>query len=146
MKTKRRTLSRRNTLSFYAIFPLAGLFLFAMVDFFRAEDAGGAEAGGPILTLIRAMLYLGGGLFLLRGFKRNLNWFGSRLELMACMLYVLASVTWTTYPDRVIINFLHFLGSSIVVYVAAKYFVRNPQQLFPFFSILFGIVATLSLL
>ena len=45
-----------------------------------------------------------------------------------------------------IINFLHFLGSSIVVYVAAKYFVRNPQQLFPFFSILFGIVATLSLL
>ncbi len=142
---KKKRIRRKHSTSFYAVLPMVGLMFFMMIDFGRGNDVETAS-GGALLTLVRATLYLAAGTFLLKGFKRNLNWFGSRIELVLCLVFVLVSAAWANYPVRVMINFLHFLGGAIAAYAAARYFARYPDRVLPFLAVMFGTASVLSIL
>lgn len=142
-KVRKRKPTKRVGERIWVLFPLTALLLFSMVDFFPADHASvqqAAAAGGILPTLIRGSFYALGGLFLLKGFSRNANWLAGRFELMACLAFVLASITWTPYTDRIIINWVHFAGGVVVSYAAALYFSRqHKEHVFRFLGLVFGV-------
>lgn len=148
MQTKRSS-SRRKPLSVLALFPLAALLVFGMVNynFSPPTEFEAVQQSNILLSAIRASLYMAGGLFFMIQLKRNFRFVLRRFELIASVLFVMASATWTAHIDRQMISTLHFLGSITVVYVAAIYFTQSTKRwaLYPFLAVLFGTFSIVSL-
>ncbi len=143
---KRRRSSR--SISILAIFPMAALLMYGMIDIGADHDSvqEAARSGNLFLTLLRGSFYAAGSIFLLKNFKRNINWLAARFELVIALVYVLISAAWSSYPERVAINWVHFLGGCIVAYAAARYFVRaDSEQVRRYLAIVFGLASTASL-
>ena len=122
--------SSRQKLPIYAAFPFAGLLIFAILNY-NLTPAGEDvtyQNSNILISMIRAMLYVAAGLFLVSNLKRNASWLVRRFELMAAVLFVLASAAWSDHIDRMLIGSLHLIGGIIAAYVAALYFSQQSDK------------------
>lgn len=140
--------SSRKKLPVYSIIPFFGLLVFGLLNYSLAPpgELHTFQDSNILLSIIRASFYLVAGLFFITNLKKNTSWLVRRFELMACVVFVLASVTWTSHADRLMIGALHLIGSIIAAYVAALYFSQkeNKHNTYHYLSIFFGIFAIAS--
>ena len=145
-----RSRSHKKPLTIFALFPFLGLLIFGIFNYNLAppEEFLNYENSNILLSLIRASFYFAAGVLFMVNLKKNSSWLIKRFELVACIIFVLASAAWTSHIDRLLIGSLHFVGGIIVAYIAALYFTQHQHQQNPyhFLALMFGSFAIGSLI
>lgn len=112
----------------YKLLPARALGLDELEDLTMEAISGGNTA--ILFTLFTAGLYSAGAWLTLKRPKAVVVLLGKQWPLLLFFILILASTLWSTFPDKVLNNVVHYAGTTMVALAAALRY-RHDPWLFP---------------
>ncbi|MCU0289028.1 MAG: hypothetical protein MUF15_21870, partial [Acidobacteria bacterium] len=131
------------------LLPFIILFMSSMVVYKIGPGSRAATAlayeQDPSRMIFLGITYLFASLLFVNRLGEGVRIFSSNKLYLLLLAYVLLSAWWSDFPAKVLINWGHYAGLTLVLFSAAYYFSSQPERFFWVAALTLGIVIALSI-
>jgi exopolysaccharide production protein ExoQ len=136
------TLSRRRVI----LLVLPMLLVLGQAFIWRSGVSGGVSASDPVRMVVLGLAYIIALGVAIEKYNDTFKIFWENPLIVAFLIYILVSMTWSGFPKKVLINWVHQMGICLVIISFLFCFGSYPDKMLRFFAFLLLMVTTCNLL